>query len=415
MNSKPHSRRYSARFVAAGAVLLSGVCLAAGCNSNESGGHHVELSDFGTGKPSTAMFARRDVGPDVELTTAAPQKTTPKAEEPAVAEKAPVEKPVAVKSTETKPAPEKPVAAQPKPEQPVVAKKEPAQPAPQEPATEKPAPKTEVALAPQPAPAAAESEKAESKEDLDAQGRPKLADGTGGFSGVITYKGEAPKPKNLYAKGAAPKDPAVCGAEAIPDQSLIVNQENNGVKNVFVYLRKKPKGFKGGPPSDPLTFDQKHCVFIPHNLIVFAGREILVKNGDPIVHNTHTNPFRNPGFNSAIAADDRVGVKLLYRRPEPVPVKVVCDLHAWMLAYHLVLDHPFCAATDENGKFAIPDLPPGEYEFTIWQETPGYLNKELKVTVEAGKYTEESLAFDAKAFAQFNGPPSKVLALTTGQ
>jgi hypothetical protein len=202
---------------------------------------------------------------------------------------------------------------------------------------------------------------------------------------------------------------------AIPDQSLVVNQENNGVENVFVYLRTKPKGYKGKPPEDPIVFDQKYCVFLPHNLVVYAGQEVLVKNGDPIVHNTHTNPVRNPGFNSAIGADDRVGVKLLYRRPEPFPVKVVCDLHAWMSAYHLVLDHPFCASTDENGKFAIANLPPGDYEFTVWQEKSGWLNKALKVSVKAGEYKEMPLKYAAKDFAQRSGPAPKTLVLNTGR
>ena len=69
----------------------------------------------------------------------------------------------------------------------------------------------------------------------------------------------------------------------------------------------------------------------------------------------------------------------------------------------------------ENGKFAIPNLPPGKYVFTVWQEKPGYLTKSLKVTVKAGEYTEEPLKYAAKDFAQHNGPTAKVLVLNTGR
>ncbi len=421
MTMNLHRQIRALRVLAVCAILMSSLCMIGGCNSNESGGHHMVLTDFGTGQESTALFPRRDVGPEAAVAVSTPAAKAPEVKKPAVKKPA-VEKPEAKAPAVAKPAaetpvPETPVVKTPAVETPVA--KKPTSEAPvakktveAKPAAKKPAPKTEVALAPKPKPTPAPADEAG---DVDAKGRPALADGTGGFSGVITFDGKAPEPKNLYAKGGAPKDPEVCGLEAIPDQSLIVNQENNGVKNVFVYLRKKPRGFKSNPPKEALVFDQKYCVFLPHNLIVYAGREVLVKNGDPIVHNTHTNPVRNPGFNSAIGADDRVGVKLLYRRPESLPVKVVCDLHAWMSAYHSVLDHPFCASTDEDGKFAIPNLPPGKYDFTVWQEKPGYLTKSLKITVKAGEYTEEPLKYAAKDFAQHDGPTAKVLVLNTGR
>lgn len=411
-----HRQIRALRLLAVCVILTSSLCMIGGCNSNESGGQHMLLTDFGTGQESTTLFPRRDVGPEATVAvttpaTKAPEVKKPAAKKPAV-EKTEAKAPAVAKPAAETPVPETPVVKTPAVETPVAKKTVEVKPVAKKPAVKKPAPKTEVALAPKPKPAPAPAAEAG---DIDAKGRPALAKGTGGFSGVITFDGKAPAPKNLYAKGGAPKDPEVCGLEAIPDQSLIVNQENNGVKNVFVYLRKKPKGFKPKPPKEALVFDQKYCVFLPHNLIVYAGREVLVKNGDPIVHNTHTNPVRNPGFNSAIGADDRVGVKLLYRRPESLPVKVVCDLHAWMSAYHSVLDHPFCASTDENGKFAIAGLPPGKYVFTVWQETPGYLTKSLKITVKAGQYTEKPLKYAAKDFAQHNGPAAKVLVLNTGR
>ncbi len=400
-------RRFSPMSALSG-LAVAAVCLVGGCNSNESGDHHVALSDFGTGQDTGVSFARRDAEP-------------PKARKVTIAKPQPKEKaaPKTPARSRTTPAPLRPVAkvtpkpVRSKPKQPAEEKKvavQTAKPAPKEapPQPTKPASDTQVALADKP-------ESTPDKEKKKAGGRPKLAEGTGGFAGTIKYDGTPPAPKDIYALGQAPKDPAVCGAIAIPNQSLIVNQKNNGVKNVFVYLRKKPKGYKGKGPKDSIVFDQKFCVFFPRNLIVHTNQTVLVKNEDPIVHNTHTYPASNPGFNSAIGASDRKGVPLTYRRAERYPVKVVCDLHSWMMAHHLVLDHPFCASTDENGEFAIAGLPPGKYSFIVWQETPGLLERKLSVTVKAGAYTEKALSYSPDKFAEFKGPRPKVLTVSTGR
>jgi uncharacterized surface anchored protein len=81
-----------------------------------------------------------------------------------------------------------------------------------------------------------------------------------------------------------------------------------------------------------------------------------------------------------------------------VPVKVNCDFHPWMKAWHLPLDHPFMAVTDADGKFEIKGLPPGKYTFFVWHEIPGYLNNKLAVEITADKVTEEKLSFTAAQF-----------------
>jgi hypothetical protein len=74
-------------------------------------------------------------------------------------------------------------------------------------------------------------------------------------------------------------------------------------------------------------------------------------------------------------------------------MKVVCDTHAWMLGFVHVFDHPFFAVTNEQGTFAIPDLPPGNYVLKAWHEDGGIKSQEIavpesgdvRVTFEFGK------------------------------
>jgi hypothetical protein len=235
--------------------------------------------------------------------------------------------------------------------------------------------------------------------DKKAESKP----GAGTFKGIVTFKGEPPKPKVIVAKD----DPkvkeeyrAVCAAEEHFSEELVVNENaGNGVANVVVYLKKAPDGYTPtAPPEEPVVFDQKGCHFIPHVLFIRCNQKLLIKSDDAITHNTHITPLRNSGFNQAISPNNREGVEFVYKKPESVPIPVTCDFHNWMKAHHLPLDHPFAAVTDKEGNFEITGLPPGKHTFMVWHESPGYLNNKLAVEITADKVTEEKLSYTAAQF-----------------
>ena len=219
------------------------------------------------------------------------------------------------------------------------------------------------------------------------------------FKGVIKYDGTPPEMKLLNAR----KDP-ICFAnqDKVREQYLIVHPENKGIKNVFVYLAKTPAGAKeSAAPAAPFEFDQKFCTFLSHAAVVRAGQKILIKSDDNTIHNTHTYPIsprNSPGFNQAVKPGNRVGLEMSFKGAERLPVSVKCDIHTWMTAFILPLDHDFAAVTDENGEFEIPGLPTGKHEFVIWHEKAGYLIRKFKVTIQADQTTEETLSFGAKEF-----------------
>lgn len=207
--------------------------------------------------------------------------------------------------------------------------------------------------------------------------------GIGSLKGRILYGGTFTPLAPLYPKGTAPKDNAVCGAEAAPNQTIEVN--DGGLANVFIWLDKVPKGTEI-PKSEnaPILFDQKFCVFKPHAVIMRTGQTVNVLNSDPVLHNTHTKPERNNEFNQSV---NQSGAELIYSRPEKKPLPVVCDIHPWMRAYHLPLDHPFAAVSGPDGSFEIPNLPSGKLEFKIWHEAGKELEKAYKVEIKPGEPT----------------------------
>lgn len=227
----------------------------------------------------------------------------------------------------------------------------------------------------------------------------------GGVVGTVKLKGKAPEPEIQIKKGdPTVKDAAVCAAQDLYKNDLVVNQDNSGIANVFIYMRKAPSGAQFDPPEKKtLVFDQKNCRFKPHAQIVRTDQEVEVISSDPIAHNIHTYPIRNSAVNFLTAPNTAAGngTKVSFDGPEILPIKVGCDIHPWMTAWWMVVDHPYAAVTNEKGEFEISELPDGTHEFRVWHEKAGYLEKKLEVTVTGGKVTElGTLEFELSAFEE---------------
>ncbi|MDA1231367.1 MAG: carboxypeptidase regulatory-like domain-containing protein [Planctomycetota bacterium] len=216
-----------------------------------------------------------------------------------------------------------------------------------------------------------------------------IAEDWGTISGQFVVTGEIPALELLHGKGAPVKDPAVCAAVNTFKDDLIIDADSKGLANVFVYLVKAPKSIHPDlkkPDPAVIVFDQKGCMFTPHAMVILGGQTVEVISSDAIAHNTHTYPIKNQGMNVLVAANTPVGKGLAveYKIGESLPIKVACDFHPWMQAYWMVVDHPYAAVTDKDGKFTIPNLPVGEHEFRVWHERKGYLDRKYAVKVQKG-------------------------------
>lgn len=224
------------------------------------------------------------------------------------------------------------------------------------------------------------------------------ASGPGTFSGKVVMTGSVTALPALIKAGADVKDKEVCAAVETPDERLVLG-DGNSVRNVFIYLNKAPKGGKSLElTEDAFLFDQKNCRFFPHCVIIPCGQTVKVLSDDPIAHNTHTYPSKNPAVNSGVAPNDREGkLTYVFKKAESVPVAVSCDYHTWMKAYQLPVDHPYAAVTDENGAFTIPDLPSGKHSFVVWHEAAdgGFVQRKFEVQIKSGETTEMQIDYPA--------------------
>jgi len=244
----------------------------------------------------------------------------------------------------------------------------------------------------------------------------KSAGGVGTLTGQIIYDGTPPAAG--VPTGFNPADPktdkfCVANKEKIKDRSLLVDATTKGVKNVVIYLIDPPLNYTPQVPEQIKEFTNKDCMFSPRMMPVLVGRTVRILNEDQTSHNTHIFPKNalNEGFSELLSIGKTKD--FTYGGAETVPLKVTCDIHGWMQAYHLPLNHKFFAVTDEKGQFTIPDLPAGEHRFKVWHEVPGLLEREWIVNIEGGgKTTTKTLTYGSGKFLTFTGPRPKTVVVS---
>jgi hypothetical protein len=219
---------------------------------------------------------------------------------------------------------------------------------------------------------------------LGAQSAPSPRQDAASVTGTVKFKGEPPRPQKL-------KLDATCAA--MHDQQQFSEDagvdKDGGVQWCFVHVTKGLEGRTYDVPKEAKTLDQKGCRYVPHVLGIMAGQGLKIRNGDDLLHNVHAVPFTNDEFNFG-QQGGRETVKS-FASPE-VPVKVKCDLHAWMWAWVCVVADPFYAVTGADGTFEIKGLPPGKYTFAVWHEAFGSRTQEIEL--KAGEAKAADFVFE---------------------
>jgi hypothetical protein len=203
----------------------------------------------------------------------------------------------------------------------------------------------------------------------------------------------------IKASGAV-QDPAVeinkdqdyCG-KSQPSHTYVISP-NMEVKNVLVYIEDITKG-KAAPKTD-LTLDNKKCAFEPLVGVAYVGQKYIIKNSDPIFHNTSLGVILGEGkrrtvYNLALPNKDQT----IEKQVKVAGMQSVkCDAHSWMRAYIYASSGPYAVITDDKGSFEIKDVPPGKYKVKIWHEGFGETTKEVEV--KSGSAAELDHTFSKK-------------------
>ena len=78
-----------------------------------------------------------------------------------------------------------------------------------------------------------------------------------------------------------------------------------------------------------------------------------------------------------------------------------------------MLDHPYMAITDSEGRFEIKALPIGKHKFRIWHERADLLERSYEVEIRADETTEISLTYTAEKFDVAAIPSTKTVTISS--
>jgi plastocyanin len=197
----------------------------------------------------------------------------------------------------------------------------------------------------------------------------------GSIAGTITVSG----PVQKLPQRKIGKDPQVCGTAPRDSQKLLVSQAG-GLRNAVVIVENVQRGKAMPAGAQNAEIDQNKCEYSPHVQVMAVNSEIALKNGDPILHNVQFFEGDNSLFNIAQPVQGQVNKRKIEKAGT---LYVECAVHGWMQANVVVVDNPYYAVTDDNGKFSITDLPPGNYRVRVFHEYLGEMGADVTVASKA--------------------------------
>jgi plastocyanin len=209
----------------------------------------------------------------------------------------------------------------------------------------------------------------------------------GDVKGTVMLDGAAPA--NVAIKMNA--DPVCVTANKTPQfqETYEVGSDGKSLANAFVYVKDGLGNYVYDTPTEPATIDQKGCRYHPHVFGMRVGQPLQIINSDPTLHNIHALPKGNQEFNTGQPIQGMKTTHTFTAKEVMVPFK--CDVHGWMNAYVGVMDNPYYAVSDKDGKFELKSLPPGTYTIEAWHEKLG--TQTASVTLGAKETKEISFTF----------------------
>ncbi len=175
-------------------------------------------------------------------------------------------------------------------------------------------------------------------------------------------------------------------------------QQPNGRPLAGAVLYALPLDGRRLPPPASAVMDQRDRRFVPQILPVQTGAAVSFPNTDSISHHVYSfSPAKK--FELYLPKNETRSDRGRAERgrgpgsPEvfdrPGVVALGCNIHDWMLAYILVVDTPWFAKADEQGKAVLAELPAGRYRLVVWHpritDAESVLQREVRLAADGAE------------------------------
>ena len=167
-------------------------------------------------------------------------------------------------------------------------------------------------------------------------------------------------------------NPLACFAADVSAHTIVATGDGavraRSDTNVVVWLTPVDPVATAAQSAQPAlphaTLLQKNKAFDPHILAVHVGSQVDFPNHEPFFHNVFSL-FNGKRFDLGLYEAgstrgvhfDRVGICYIF-----------CNIHPQMSAVIVVVDTPYFAVSDSQGKVSIPHVPSGRYQVKVWEE-----------------------------------------------
>jgi len=160
---------------------------------------------------------------------------------------------------------------------------------------------------------------------------------------------------------------------------------------VAIWLEGSGLKASGDGLETSARIEQKDRRFVPEIVIIPTGAKVSFPNLDPIFHNV----FSLSKPRAFDLGNYPRGETRTVNFPAPGIVYLNCHLHSNMAATIVVTPNRWNTMGDRAGKFALNDVPPGEYTLVAWHKTAGFFRQPVRITAGQDVKTEFLIPLNA--------------------
>lgn len=217
--------------------------------------------------------------------------------------------------------------------------------------------------------------------------------------GLVKLQGTPPPENPIYLYGVPNRQ----SKQPIYTRNFVVGKDS-GLGDVFVYIKHGLEGRTFEAPTNTMVTVARGYQWHPYVIGVQTGQLLRFESEERELYNLHYSP-KNPAnreWNYAMRSGSK-GVEVHIDHPELMG-RLRDDIFPSMYAYLCVVEHPYFAVTDMDGRFEFPPgLPAGRYTLAAVHRRAGEVTQEIEVQEREGKRLEFELSITGPVQVASNG------------